>query len=60
MEASLVKLFSNAFGRVLVYILCINFANSNRYISSSFKKLRFLYKDVTEVRILLNIMALRI
>ena len=58
MEASLVNLFSNAFGRVLLYTLCINFANSNLYISSSFKKLRFLYQDVTGVRILLKVMAL--
>ena len=60
MEASLVNLFLNAFGRVLLYTLCINFASSNLYISSSFKKLRFLYKDVTGVRILLKVMALRI
>ena len=59
-EASLVNLFSIIFGRFLLYTLYINFASSNLYISSSFKKLRFLYNDATGVRTLLKEMALRI
>ena len=61
-EASLVNLFSIIFGRFLLYTLYINFANyanSYLYISSSLKKLRFLYNDVTGVRMLLKVMALR-